>query len=147
MATSFLSSNDQTWYEEAADTWFETFKKPIIIHKEPIKNIIQNTTNQMLGYNEDSNIIDYTYTPRSQTFYAVIKYNPTDNLDSDPEIKLKFTDQPVMIYVKTDAKDYINNDVTEKVTFDDKNFNIYSSSIVKHYQNKTYYVYYLKETT
>ena len=147
MATSFLSSSDQSWFEEAADTWFETFKKPIIVHKEPIKNIVQNTTNQILGYDENSNIIDYTYTPRNQSFYAVIKYNPTDNLALDKELNIKITDQPVMIYVSIDAKNYIDKDVTEKITFDGKDFNIYSSSIAKHYQNKTYYVYYLKETT
>ena len=44
MATSFLSSSDQSWFEEAVDTWFETFKNPIVVHKEPIKNIVQNTT-------------------------------------------------------------------------------------------------------
>jgi hypothetical protein len=147
MATSFLNSNDQTWYEDAIDTWFETFKKPIVVHKEPIKNIVQNTTNQILGYNEDSNIVDYTYTPRNQSFYAVIKYNPTDNLTNDKEINIKITDQPVMIYVQNDAKKYIDTDTTEKITFDGKDFNVYSSSIAKHYQNKTYYVYYLKETT
>ena len=57
MATSFLNSSDQSWFEEAADTWFETFKKSIVVNKEPIKNIVQNTTNQMLGYDENSNIV------------------------------------------------------------------------------------------
>lgn len=146
MATSFLSSSDQSWYEEAIDTWFETFKKSIVVHKEPIKNIVQNTMNQMLGYQEDSNLVDYTYTPRNQTFDAVIKYNPIDNLQENTEIKLKFTDQPVMLYVKSDAKNYIDTDVTLKITFDGKDFNLYSTSIAKHYQNKTYYVYYVKET-
>jgi hypothetical protein len=147
MATSFLSTSDQSWYENAVDTWFETFKKQIIVHKEPIKNIVQNTTNQLLGYEENSNIIDYTYTPRNATFDAVIKYNPTDNLEENPEIKIKFIDQLVQIYVKQDAKDYISKDRTEKITFDDKTFNIYSTSITKHYQAATYYMYYLKETS
>ena len=38
MATSFIGAGDQTWYEDAADTWFETFKKSITVNKEPIKN-------------------------------------------------------------------------------------------------------------
>jgi hypothetical protein len=100
MATSFLSSNDQTWYENAIDTWFETFKKPIVVHKEPIKNIVQNTTNQMLGYSEDSNIVDYTYTPRNQSFYAVIKYNPTDNLTNDKEINIKIPQKKLHLMAK-----------------------------------------------
>jgi hypothetical protein len=147
MASSFLSANDQTWYENAADTWFETFKKSIIVNKEPIKNIIQNTANQLLGYEENSNIVDYTYTPRNQTFDAVIKYNDNkENLEENSEIKLKFTDQNVEIYVKKDCADYINTDRTENIRFDDKTFNVYSTSIVKHYQRNTYYVFYLKET-
>jgi hypothetical protein len=146
MATSFISAGDQTWYEDAADTWFETFKKSITVNKEPIKNIVQNTTNQILGYDENSNIVDYTYTPRNQTFDAVIKYTVTENLQENPEIKLKFTDQQVEIYVKADCANYINTDRTENITFDGKIFNVYSTSIVKHYQRNTYYVYFLKET-
>jgi hypothetical protein len=146
MATSFLSSTDQSWFEEAADTWFETFKKSIIVNKEPIKNIVQTTSPQMLGYDENSNIVDYTYTPRNQTFDAVIKYAVNENLQENPEIKLKFTDQQVEIYVKEDCAQYINTDRTENITFDGKIFNIYSTSIVKHYQRNTYYVYFLKET-
>jgi len=146
MATSFLSAGDQNWYENAVDTWFETFKKTIIVNKEPIKNIVQNTQNQMLGYEETSNIIDYSYTPRNQSFDAVIKYNPMDNLKEDLEIKIKFTNQPVEIYVKEDAKNYIDTDKTENISFDGKIFNIFSTSITKHYQNNTLYVYYLKET-
>jgi len=146
MATSFLSAGDENWYENALDTWFETFKKIIIVNKEPIKNIVQNTQNQMLGYEETSNIIDYSYTPRNQSFDAVIKYNPMDNLKEDLEIKIKFTNQPVEIYVKEDAKNYIDTDKTENISFDGKIFNIFSTSITKHYQNNTLYVYYLKET-
>jgi hypothetical protein len=146
MATSFLSTDDENWYENAVDTWFETFKKIIIVNKEPIKNIVQNTQNQMLGYEEASNIIDYTYTPRSQSFDAVIKYNPMDNLQEDLEIKIKFVNQPVELYVKEDAKNYIDTDKTENISFDGKKFNIFSTSITKHYQNNTLYVYFLKET-
>jgi len=146
MATSFLNSTDKTWFEDAADTWFETFKKTITVHKEPIKNIIQSTTNQMLGYQEDSNMVDYTYTPRNQSFDAVVKYNPIDNLQENLEIKIKFIDQSVEIYVKEDAKNYINTDKTEKITFDGKTFNLFSTSIVKNYFDNNYYVYYLKET-
>lgn len=148
MATSFLSKGDQTWYEDAVDTWFETFKKSITVNKEPIKNIVQNTTNQLLGYNESSNIVDYTYTPRNQTFDAVIKYYDRlrENLQEEVEIKLKFLDELVEIYVKKDCADYINTDKTENITFDGKTFNVFSTSVVRHYQNNTLYLFYLRET-
>jgi hypothetical protein len=147
MATSFLNSNEKNWFADAADTWFETFKRSIIIHKEPIKNIVQNTTSQMVGYDESSNIVDYSYTPRNQTFDAVIKYKSDDGLILDEETKLKFLDQSVLIYVGEEAKDYINEDKTEKISFDGKDFNINSSSIVRNYFTKNYYIYFLKETS
>ena len=74
------------------------------------------------------------------------RYSTSENLQENPEIKLKFTDQQVEIYVKADCANYINTDRTENITFDGKTFNLYSTSIVKHYQNNTFYVYFLKET-
>ena len=88
---SFLSAGDISSFQNDIDTHFDTFKRQITIHKEPIKNIVQNSTNQMLGYQEDSNVVDYSYTPRNETFYAIIKYNNIkENLSVDSELKLKF---------------------------------------------------------
>lgn len=144
---SFLSPSEIANYHEAINDHFDTFKRTIVVHKEPIKNIIQNTKSQLLGYEENSNIVDYTYTPRSQSFDAIISYNINkENLPIDNEIKLKFPNQVVEIKVKSDARNYINTDATEKITFDSKNFNLISSDVVKNYQGLIYYVYYLRET-
>ena len=126
---SFLSAGDISSFQNDIDTHFDTFKRQITIHKEPIKNIVQNSTNQMLGYQEDSNVVDYSYTPRNETFYAIIKYNNIqENLSVDSELKLKFLNQFVEIKVKEDAKNYIEIDRTEKITFDSKTFNLVSSA-------------------
>ena len=130
---SFLNAAEIDAYHQAINDHFDTFKRPIIVHKEPIKKVIQNTTNQILGYQEDSNIIDYEYIPRNNTAM-------------DREVRLKFPDQLVEIKVKEDAKNYINTDRTEKITFDEKTFNIVSTSVVKNYHGLIYYVYYLRET-
>ena len=108
---------------------------------------MQNTTNQLLGYEENSNVVDYTYTPRNQSFDAIINYNlAKENLQIDNEIKLKFPNQIVEIKVKENAKNYINQDITEKITFDNKTFNLISTDVIKNYQGLIYYVFYLKET-
>jgi hypothetical protein len=144
---SLILSSELAAYKQAINDHFDTFKRSITVHKEPIKNILQNTTNQLLGYQEDSNIVDYTYTPRNQTFDAIINYNLSkENLQIDDEIKLKFPNQIVEIKVKENAKNYINQDITEKITFDDKTFNLISTDIIKNYQGLIYYVYYLNET-
>jgi hypothetical protein len=144
---SLLTASEINDFHAAINDHFDTFKRQIIVHKEPIKKVIQNTTNQILGYQEDSNIIDYEYIPRSETFDALIKYTDSaDNLAVDSEVRLKFPDQLVEIKVKKDAKNYIDTDRTEKITFDEKTFNIVSTSVVKNYHGLIYYVYYLKET-
>jgi hypothetical protein len=144
---SLILNAELAAYKQAINDHFDTFKRSITVHKEPIKNILQNTTNQLLGYQEDSNIVDYTYTPRNQTFDAIINYNLSkENLQIDDEIKLKFPNQIVEIKVKENAKNYINQDITEKITFDDKTFDLISTDIIKNYQGLIYYVYYLKET-
>jgi hypothetical protein len=144
---SLITAAEISQYHTAINDHFDTFKREITVHKEPIKDIVQTTTNQMLGYQEDSNIVDYTYTSRNQNFYAIVKYNIRgENLPIDSELKLRFADQFVEIKVKEDAKNYIDQDRTEKITFDNKAFNVVSSAIVKNYLGLSYYVYYLKET-
>ena len=145
MATSFLNSTDKIWFQNAVDTWFETFQQTIVVHKEPIK-VLQDNSSQMLGYKDYSNPNDYTYTPRYQSFDAVVKYNSTDNLMEDSEIKIKFINQTIEVYVKEAARNYIDVDRTEKITFDNKTFNVFSTSIVKNYGDISYYMYNLKET-
>lgn len=144
---SLILSSEIAAYKQAINDHFDTFKRSITVHKQPIKNILQNTTNQLLGYEENSNVVDYTYTPRNQSFDAIINYNlAKENLQIDNEIKLKFPNQIVEIKVKENAKNYINQDITEKITFDNKTFNLISTDVIKNYQGLIYYVFYLKET-
>ena len=144
---SLISAAEISNYHNAINDHFDTFKRQITVHKEPIKNITQNTTNQSLGYQEDSNIVDYTYIPRNESFDAIISYDvKAENLLLDNELKLKFPNQLVEIKVKQLARDYINNDATEKITFYNKNFNLVSSDVIKNYQGLMYYAFYLKET-
>jgi len=113
---SLILSSEIAAYKQAINDHFDTFKRSITVHKQPIKNILQNTTNQLLGYEENSNVVDYTYTPRNQTFDAIINYNlAKENLQIDNEIKLKFPNQIVEIKVKEGAKNYINQDIQKKL--------------------------------
>lgn len=144
---SFLDSATIQDYHNAINNHFDTFKRTMTVHKEPIKNIVQQSQGQMLGYDENSNIEEYTYTPRNQSFDAIIRYNVAgENLPVDDELKIRFPKQFVEIKVKSTARTYINTDRTEKITFDGKAFNVVSTDIVKNYQGLIYYIYYLVET-
>jgi hypothetical protein len=145
MASSFISNTDKTWFQDSADTWFETFKSTITVFKEPTKTIL-TTNSPYFGYQENSNDQEVIYTPRSASFDAVVKYENPQILESIPELKSKFTNQPVSIQVKKDARDYIITDVTIKITSQDKSYNIMSSDVVRNYFNNIYYVFYVEET-
>ena len=145
MASSFVSNTDKTWFQDSADAWFETFKTTITVIKEPTKTV-STTNSPYFGYEENSNPQEVTYTPRSASFNAVVKYENPQILESIPELKSKFTNQPVSIQVKKDARDYIITDVTIKITSQGKSYNIMSSDVVRNYFDNIYYVFYVEET-
>ena len=54
---------------------FDTFKREIVIFKEPIK-VINNVTsnNSYAGYGESSNQVEFTYVPVSGVFSGIVSY-------------------------------------------------------------------------
>lgn len=147
---SFLSAADETWFANTADTWFDTFKRSIIVHKEPLKTIKNNTTTQLFGYGQNGQATSQQieYTPRSQTFEAVIKYKNNQDLELLPDIKAYVKESNyVVIIVKSDARDYITKEKTEKIEFDNKSFNMVSAGTLKYYFSTTYYEFILQEIT
>lgn len=147
---SFLSANDESWFAGAADTWFDTFKRTITVHKEPIKTIKNNITTQLFGYGQNGQTTSQQieYTPRSQTFEAVIKYKNNQDLDLLPDIKAYVKESNyVIIIVKSAARDYITKEKTEKIEFDSKSFNMISAGTLRYYFSTTYYEFVLQEIT
>lgn len=146
----FLSSTDKKWFADSATAWFDTFKRQITIHKEPIKTIKNNINTQLVGYgqNGQTKSEQIQYTPRNQNFYAVIKYNNNQDLNLISDINAYVTSQNyTSIIVDSNARNYINKDKTEKITFDDKSFNVISKGTTKYYFLIEYYEYVLQEIT
>lgn len=147
---SFLSSADEGWFADAADTWFDTFKRTIIVHKEPLKTIKNNINTQLFGYGQNGQTTSQQieYTPRSQTFEAVIKYKNNQDLDLIPDIKVYVKESNyATIIVKSEARDYITKEKTEKIEFDNKSFNMVSAGTLRYYFSTTYYEFVLQEIT
>ena len=125
---------------------FDTFKRQIVVHKEPKKVVSQVNTASLFGYGDPASSINYTYVPVSGVFDATIRYN----LDQDEE---RLGDIPndvaiggVFIKVKETARDYINKGKTEKITFDNKSFKVVSEDANKSFLNSKFYVYKLEAT-
>jgi hypothetical protein len=147
---SFISANDEAWFSEAATSWFDTFKRLITVHKEPIKKIKNNITTQLVGYgqNGQTNSQQIEYIPRSQDFYGVIKYNNNQDLNLIADINAYVASQNyVTMIVDSTARDYIVKEKTEKIVFDGKSFNVISNGTLKYYFTKQYYEFIIKEIT
>ena len=54
---------------------FDTFKRDIVVHKEPKKVISQINTSSLFGYGDPASSVNYTYQPVSGVFQATIRYN------------------------------------------------------------------------
>jgi hypothetical protein len=147
---SFISANDEAWFSEAATTWFDTFKRLITIHKEPIKKIKNNTATQLFGYGQQGQTTSQQveYIPRSQDFYAVIKYNNNQDLNLLTDIQSYVSSQNyATMIINHTARDYILKEKTEKIVFDGKSFNVISNGTLKYYFSIEYYEFIVQEIT
>ena len=147
---SFISANDEAWFSESATQWFDTFKRLITIHKEPIKKIKNNTNTQLFGYGQQGQTTSQQveYIPRSQDFYAVIKYNNNQDLNLLTDIQSYVASQNyATMIINHTARDYILKEKTEKIVFDGKSFNVISNGTLKYYFSIEYYEFIVQEIT
>jgi hypothetical protein len=144
---SLLSSLEISGITGIFEDIFDTFKRTIVIHKEPVKTISQINTENLFGYGDSSNTVNYTYAPQSGSYFAKISY--VEKSSEDPYVRdlgTRIDSNIVRIKVKDDVRSYIQKGKTEKITFDDKTFQIAGNEIVKNFLGSEFYIYYLKET-
>ena len=125
---------------------FDTFKRAIVVHKEPIKVISSIDESMIFGYGEYSNPVNYSYQPVSNTFYATIRYVDNQQMDHAGTIGTDIPKGLVRIKVEKEAMDFIENGKTEKITFDGKSFNLASTVAVKRFLDSEFFVYHLEIT-
>ena len=144
---SLLSSLEISGITGIFEDIFDTFKRTIVVHKEPVKTISQINTENLFGYGDSSNTVNYTYAPQSGSYFAKISY--IEKSSEDPYVRdlgTRIDSNVVRIKVKNDVREYIKKGKTEKITFDDKTFQIAGNEIVKNFLGSEFYIYYLKET-
>jgi hypothetical protein len=125
---------------------FDTFKREIVIHKEPKKIISQVNTSSLFGYGDPASSINYSYTPVSGVFQATIRYNLDQETERLADIPSQVSIGGVFIKVQEPARNYINKGKTERITFDNKSFKVVSEDANKSFLNSKFYVYKLEST-
>jgi hypothetical protein len=125
---------------------FDTFKREIVIHKEPKKVISQVNTSSLFGYGDPASSINYSYTPVSGVFQATIRYNLDQETERLADIPSQVSIGGVFIKVQEPARNYINKGKTERITFDNKSFKVISEDANRSFLNSKFYVYKLEST-
>ncbi len=127
---------------------FDTFKRDIIVYKEPKKiiNISASNNNVLAGYGESSDSENISFIAVSGTFPALINYQGKQDLPYIAEVSSSASKGVIKMKVEQDARDYIKNGKTERVIVDNSSFNIISDDKLQNYLGLQYYVYFLEKT-
>jgi len=144
-----LSQTDKDFFISVLGDIFDTFKRDIVIHKEPKKKIINPAIELYAGYAESSAPANIEYIPESKTFPGLVSYLDSIGQQSDKrvgDINLDVRRGKVRIKVLEDAKEYIMKGTTEKVLLDGKAFNVITYDTVKYFFGMKWYVFYLEQT-
>ena len=123
---------------------FDTFKKDIVVYKEPKKVVSDLNLGFLYGYGVPSRNTNYTYTPVSGVYPALVSRKRSTKSDVEVE-NISYPQNKIMIKVENPARNFINNGKTERISIDDKSYNIADGDIQVNFLSKTYYVYELED--
>jgi len=150
---NLLNSTVSSFFSGALGDLFDTVARSrpdryITVFKEPIKNFAVDNQNVLAGYGENISANDFTLTPVSGTFPAVIIYSKAEDSDSlSTEILTSSIQNKVKIKVEQDASDFISTDRTLNIIVDGQIFNVISQYKVQDYCGLRYFYYDLQQTS
>jgi len=144
---NLLSTTDKAYFTGVLGDLFDTFQRPITVHKEPLKKIVNPAVDVYAGYADTSTPDNIEFVPQSKIFEAMISYvdKSQSSLDTDINIQIP-RNASVRIKVKQDCRDYIKIGKTERIEMDGKSFNIIGQESVKYNFGYYLFVYYLELT-
>lgn len=143
---SLISASEASGLSSTFNDIFDTFKREVVVHKEPVKVVADLDMDMFYGYDVPyDNPTNFSYTPVTGTYYATIRYSDQQKETIHSELNTSVPEGSVRIKVQEDAMNFIESGKTEKITFDNRAFNIKSDRAVKKFLDTTYYVYYLEQ--
>jgi len=142
---SLIPEEERPLFAQTLVNHFDTFKRSITVHKEPIKSIGSTSNVPFAGYGEDAEEENVTYIPQKKDFEAIVTYaNEQTEVSTQVGIYDKGT---VRIKVQEEAATYINNGITERIDIDGRSFNKVTDSKIQNYLGTMFYIFYLQATS
>ena len=142
---SLISDSTKSEFAKVLEDHFDTFKRLITVHREPIKDVTNIQNNALHGYGDSAENGNISYITQKQDFYAIVSYN-NQQLESSTEVGT-LEAGTVKIKVQKEAADYIKGAKVEKIEVDGQTFNKVTDDKVQNYLGTTFYIFYLKATT
>ena len=143
---SLISDSEKADLVKIFTDVFDTFKREIVVHKDPIKVINQINLSAIFGYDEYSNEDNYSYESNNKTIFAVVRYSTNHGFTEVDKNTLNVIKGDASIKVDKTGRDYINNGKTEKIVIDGKTFNIDGQEIIQRFLDSEFYIFNLKLT-
>jgi len=134
-----VSTADRTAFISGLINHFDTFKAPIIVHKEPLTQVVNENQNPFMGYGPIET--DVTYVPVSGTFYAIKVTHDSINNNNLPIINTQLPTNTIRVKVSGDAKNYISQGKTTAITFLGEMYNQISVPMPKNFLGFIFYYY------
>lgn len=146
-----ISSSEMQIVSGLYDDTFNTFQRNIVVYKEPIKNAIVSRTNpnnpNLFGFGDAQVETQYTYTPISGVFPAIVRYVSKNNIGKSEMMMDTNAFVPVgevKIKVKPDCYNFIESGTTDKITFDNRDFYFVGKAQAMPFLGNLFYTYQLK---
>ena len=144
---SLISDSEKADLVKIFTDVFDTFKREIVVHKDPIKVINQINLSAIFGYDEYSNEDNYSYESSNKTISAVVRYSTNHGFTEVDKNTLNVIKGDASIKVDKTGRDYINNGKTEKIVIDGKTFNVDGQEIIQRFLDSEFYIFNLKLTS
>ena len=128
---------------------FDTFKKEIVIWKEPIKKVSDINTSFLFGYdNAQADATNFTFEPVSGVYSGIVIYGPGTQTSADEymnDANFYAPDNKIRIKVELEARSFINSGENDRAVIDDKSFKFVGAEKQVDFLTKRYYCYELED--
>lgn len=147
---SFVTNNQISIFTGAYLRHWDSFKKQIVIVKEPVKTetTVNTTTSPVFGYEEESQpSSSFTYTTVTGVYDAQVTLELNQDIAELDEIRNYIGHGQLTIKVKQDARDFIEDGrKTERFDYDGHSYNKFSFDAETNFFGLKFYTYHLERT-
>lgn len=147
----FVNNSQIVVLTSAYSKHFNTFKKQIVIVKEPVRTEITTNTlsSPIFGYGEESQISSsFSYTTVTGVFDAQITEDLNQKVAMLEDIKNSIPHGTIRIKIQQDAYDFIEDGrKTDRIDYADQSYNQFSLDGLQNFFGLKFYTYTLERTT